>query len=153
MNRLQLVQRVRTLTRDFSNSIFRESDIIDFINEGIERFKQVIVELESMPTLLTNNNIPILIPKQYRHLLAVYSASRCFSQDERHYQATTLMNEFETKLEEMRIKIDGGELEITDENGDVVLGNSGSNDTDYVDTTAYYGKRYSNVDYGVEGVE
>ena len=35
MNRLQIIQRVRAITRDFTNSIFREQDIIDFINEEL----------------------------------------------------------------------------------------------------------------------
>lgn len=136
MNRLQITQRVRALTRDFTNSIFRENDIIDFINEGINRFKQVIPELKNLETLHANTAEPTLIPIQYRHLLALYSASRCFGQDERHYQATTLMNEFEIKLEELNTKIQGGDIVIVDADGNVVTSDI---NVDYVDLKPYWG--------------
>ena len=88
MNRADLVKRVRIITRDLTESIFRENDIVDFINEGIERFAQVIPEMESIKTLSTATSNVTLIPRAYQHLLDVYDASRCFAQDERHYQAT-----------------------------------------------------------------
>ena len=150
MNRLQIVQRVRALTRDFSNSIFRENDIVDFINEGINRFKQIVPELDGLEELYTNTHIPSLIPPQYRHLLAVYSASRCFSQDERHYQATTLMNEFEVKLDELKNKIENGEVQIVDDEGNTVTGDV---PVDYVNMGPYWGVGTSkDIDLGVDGV-
>lgn len=150
MNRLQLEQRVRTLTRDLTNSIFRQSDILDFINEGLDRVRQVIPEMSGLEYLMTNTAIPTLIPVQYRVLLALYATSRCFAQDERHYQATTYMNEFENKLDEFKTAIENGDIIIKDADGNVV---TRDNNIDYVDTTVYYGKHYKDIDYGVEGVE
>lgn len=138
MRRLEIIQRVRALTRDFSNSIFREQDIIDFINEGINRFKQVIPELNGLERLLAQQQEPTLIPDQYHHLLAVYSASRCFGQDERHYQATTLMNEFEAKLDELKQAIGNGDIQIIDpDTGESIVT---ENENDYVDLTPYWGR-------------
>lgn len=79
-----------------------------------------------------------MIPEQYQHLLAVYAAARCFSQDERHYQATTLMNEFEIKLEEMKSLIESGQIVIKDP----VTGEAITDEyvMDYVDLKPYWGK-------------
>lgn len=120
MNRLELILRTRSLVRDISNSFFRESDVIDYLNEGIERIGQVIPELREMPLLL-NREAPVTrLPRQYHHLLALYSASRLCTHDERHYQAGTFMNEFETKLSVLAQDVMNGEIEIKDENGNLV---------------------------------
>lgn len=139
MKRLELIRRVRSLTRDFSNSIFREQDIIDFLNEGIDRFKQLIPELRGINKLLANQQEVNLIPEEYQHLLAVYATSRCFNQDERHYQATTYMNEFEIKLDELKESIMNGDITITDENGNSLEVGKGS--VDYVNLESYWGIR------------
>lgn len=136
MNLIQLIQRVRQHTRDLSNSIFRERDIIDFINESIERFQQYIPELKDMVSLEEHSDVPILLPKQYHSLLSVYATSRCFGQDERHYQATTFMNEFETKLVELGVSIDAGDVVILDEDGNRVTREE-NYDTEYV-TNKYF---------------
>lgn len=151
MNRLDLSKRVRSLTRDFSNAIFREQDIIDYINEGIDRIKQVIVEFEKMPYLLDNADIPTMLPGRYHHLLSLYSASRCFGQDERHYQASNFMNEFETKMDELRIGIEEGKIKIIDPDTNEVI--EATYEPDYV-TNNYYRthQRGFDVDKGVEGV-
>jgi hypothetical protein len=150
MKRVEIILRVRGYTRDFSNSIFRETDIVDYINEAISRFKQVIPQLKNMVKLENSEQTPILLPEEYHHLLAIYAASRCFAQDERHYQATTLMNEYEVKLEELKGRIESGEVKIVDStNAPVTV----DNDVDYVDTTVYFGKYNNDVDLGVEGVE
>lgn len=137
MNRTQIVQKVRALTRDFSNSIFREQDIIDFINEGIDRCKQIIPELRTMKHLLTSQQEVKLLPPQYHHLLAVYSTSRCFGQDERHYQASTHMNEFEVKMDELKTAIANGEIIILDDSGNAIEVDV---DIDYVDLKPYWGR-------------
>lgn len=151
MNRNDLVARVRSLTRDLSNSIFRQQDIEAYINEGIDRFRQYITELTGMGYLNNPSDEPQLLPEQYHHLLAVYSTSRCFSQDENYYQATTFMNEFETKLDELRTRIEGGEIVIRNPDGSIV---DRDNRVDYVEDT-YFSKRYRkrDLDEGVEGVE
>lgn len=137
MNRLDLIQRVRAVTRDLSNSIFREQDIVAFINEGIDRFKQYIPQLSKMSYLVENGTVPDYLPAQYHHLLAIYCSSRCFSQDERHYQSTTMMNEFETKLEELKAAIDGGYVIIIDpETGESV---EEDGYVEYVNLEPYWG--------------
>lgn len=124
MNRDKLVARVRSLTRDLTRSIFREEDIVDFINEGIDRVMQIMPEFVDMAYLDTPESEPQYLPKAYHSLIAVFATSRCFAQDERNYQATTYMNEFETKMEELRIKVDEGEVKITSPDGDTVdMGN------------------------------
>ena len=138
MNRLYLIARVRSLTRDFSNSIFREADIVSFLNEGVERFKQAIPQFRNEVTLENNNSEPLLIPSYYHHILSVYASSRCFSQDERHYQSTTLMNEFETKIDELNQKIQNGEIVIIDPETGNEIGVS-DNNIDYVDLKSYWG--------------
>lgn len=150
MNRLSMIQRVRNLTRDLSNSIFRESDIVDYLNEAIERIGQVIVELQGMNALQGNDDEPILLPKHYHQLIPLYSASRCFSQDERHYQATNFMNEFESKLEELRNQMESGVIVLTDSSGNPIVSSSSE---DYV-TDNYFNNRNNavDVDNGVEGV-
>ena len=55
MNRIELVNKVRVDARDFSNSIFREQDIILYINEAIDRVKQVIKECKPMVHLISPN--------------------------------------------------------------------------------------------------
>lgn len=152
MNRLELISRVRANTRDFSNSIFREQDIIDYINEGINRIKQIVPELSGMVLLTTNTQSPIMLPDMYHHLLSVYASARCYAQDERHYQATTLMNEFEVKLDEMHQRVESGQIKIIDPvtNAPVVT----ENDVDYVDMKPYWNdSNHIDLDDGVEGVE
>lgn len=123
MNRLELMQRTRSLVRDISNSFFREDDIINYLNEGIERVGQRISELKDMPLLLNRLDEVQLLPRQWHHLLAVYCASRLCTHDERHYQAGTFMNEFETKLDELSGLVNSGEVEIVDADGNLVDAN------------------------------
>lgn len=150
MNRLQLIQRVRANTRDFQNATFREQDIIDYINEGIDRFMEVIPELSGLTYLLSNTQIPSLIPSPYHYLLATFSTSRCFFQDDRNYQASTLMNEFEVKLEELKNRVEAGEITII--NPETGLAVTTDNPIDYVDLSAYFDDYDDDVDLGVEGV-
>jgi hypothetical protein len=120
MKRLDMILRVRSLTRDLSNSIFREEDILMYMDEAIDRFKQVLPELEGMDYLVNRDDEPILLPLKYHSLIPLYSASRCFGQDERHYQATSFMNEFEQKLDEFRMKVEAGEELIKDSSGNTI---------------------------------
>lgn len=91
-----------------------------------------------MKHLLTPTSEPSMLPEQYQHLLAVYAAARCFSQDERHYQATTLMNEFEVKLEEMRSLVESGQIVIVDPTTGEAIEDEYA--VDYVDLRPYWGK-------------
>ena len=63
----KLIKRVRSYTRDFTGSIFRNADVIDYINEGIDRCKSVPA-LRKMTQLVGGNQYPILLPQQY-HLV------------------------------------------------------------------------------------
>jgi hypothetical protein len=117
MNRSQLVNRVRSLTRDFSGTTFRTEDVQDFLNEGIDRLMQLSPIFESMQYLEGDTDIPTYLPKQYHSLLSIFASARLFAQDERAYQATTLMNEFELKLEELRSRMTEGTIKIFDPQG------------------------------------
>ena len=150
MNRIDIGLRVRSITRDFSNSIFREQDVIDYINEGIERIQHLVPELEGMSVLGSGAQEVELLPKPYHHLLALYSASRCFAQDERHHQATNLMNEFETKMQELNVGIQMGRIVILDANG---LPIKKVYEEDYVVDNYYNVSAVTDLDDGVEGVE
>lgn len=121
MNLRELKDRIKSLTRDFDGVIFRDADLNMYINESIGRFQQVIPELKGMRKMRAAEEVPILLPEPYHHLIAIYGASRCFYQDERHYQASNLMNEFEEKLSEMKYMIESGDLDIIDEEGNVVV--------------------------------
>ena len=120
MNRTDLSLRVRSLTRDLTNGFFREVDIVNYLNEGVDRIGQRIPQLSGMSYLTEPLQEVDLLPRQWQHLLAVYCSARLCTQDERHYQAGVFMNEFETKLDELINKIDGGEIIITDAEGNVV---------------------------------
>jgi hypothetical protein len=148
MNRKNLIDRVRSLTRDFSGSIFRNVDVTDYINESIDRFRQRVPELQSMTDLTSDDMSPTLLPTQYHSMIALYSASKCFFQDERHYQAGTLMNEFETKLEELISDIAEGKVVIKDSNGAIVIT---TYESDYV-RDVYFNTGSSDSDDGVDGV-
>jgi hypothetical protein len=116
MTLAQLINRVRSITRDFNGSIFREQDIIDFINEGIDRIKSIPQFVPMSYPIQKTDNITYL-PNQYHSLLSVYACSRCFFQDGQSYNAGTTMNEFESKLDELNGKIASGEVIIKDEKG------------------------------------
>ena len=139
MNFLDLQLRVRALTRDLSSAIFRKVDVTTFINESIDRIQMVLDVFDGMEYLVDDTDVPKLLPKKYHHLLAVYCASRLFHQDEQHYQAGTLMNEFEQKLDDLRTKIENGEVKIIDPETGLPIPLSEA-DTDYV-TNVYFDYR------------
>lgn len=120
MNLLDLKLRVYSYARDFTSSTFRDGDVVNYINEGIDRMRQVIPQLREMKHLKKIEDELILLPEPYHHLLSVYSAARCFEQDERHFQAGNLMNEFETKMFGLKVDIDAGDIDIIDPDGNVV---------------------------------
>lgn len=143
MNRTQLTARSQVIMRDFGGSTFRTEDIQSFLNEAIERVQQVIPELENMSLLENATDVPTYLPSKWHHLLSIYAAARCQFLDERHYQATQLMNEFEFKLEELLGKIQNGEQVITDPDGNTV---TNDNPVDFVETISYWGRN----DYNFE---
>lgn len=148
-----LIRRVRANTRDFTNSIFREEDIINYINEGIERIS-TIPELQGMVSLNNVSDAPNLLPNRYHHLLSTYATARCFEQDERHYESSRRMNEFEVKMGELREAIDSGDVIVT--TVDPITGEEyeveNNTEHEYV-VNVYYGRRDIDIDDGVDGVE
>lgn len=114
-----LVTRVRSYTRDTTGTLFELSDIKNFINEGIDKLRQ-IKSLETMATLTNDEQSVDLLPPQYHYCLAVYSASRCFSQDEQHYLAQTFAEEFNGLYDLIELGIKEGTIVIADDGGNPI---------------------------------
>ena len=114
-----LINRVNSYA-GASASLFTDSDKQDFINEAIDRTRK-ISELRNMVHLTLSNQEPMLLPKQYHHLLSVYAVSRCYTQDEQSSLAQMFMNEFEVKLDELENGIKNGSIIIYDENNFIVV--------------------------------
>lgn len=106
-----LIDRVRQYTRDTTGSLFTQDDIVSFINEGVDRTKRYVY-FKNMYYLTSLTDEPNLLPEQYHHLLAIYAASRCFTQDEQHAIAQQFMNEYEFKTQELDLLINDGDLVI-----------------------------------------
>ena len=114
-----LITRVRSYTRDTTGTLFTASDVKDFINEAIDKLRQ-IKELENIKHLSNDSDVIVLLPSQYHYMTAVYGASRCFSQDEQHYQAQTYMDEFMGLFSLVELGIKEGTISIYDENGQII---------------------------------
>ena len=114
-----LITRVRSYTRDTTGTLFTASDVRDFINEAIDKLRQ-IKELENIKHLSNDSDVIVLLPSQYHYMTAVYGASRCFSQDEQHYQAQTYMDEFMGLFSLVELGIKEGTIFIYDENGQII---------------------------------
>lgn len=115
----ELVSRVRSYTRDTTGTLFTLSDVKNFINEGIDKLRQIKV-LEGMEYLQSDADTPGLLPSQYHYSLAVYSASRCFSQDEQHYLAQTFMEEFLGLYSLIELGIKEGTIVIIGSDGEQI---------------------------------
>lgn len=118
MKQIDLIIRARSYVRDFNGNIFREDDMRNYLNEAIDRIRS-IKELNDIKYLTFPDDVPLFIPEQYHYMIAIYMASRCFFQDEQSYQASTLMNEFETKLDELKSGIENGDIKIYNQDGSV----------------------------------
>lgn len=139
MDRKSLVERTKSHLRDFGLTAFREVDVIRYINEGIERVVQIIPQFEGMVPLEYDTQEPIILPKAYHHLLAVYAAARLFAQDDRFHQSATLMNEFEIKLAGLYEDLISGDVIAYDIDGNEI---DFSSKSDYV-KNEYYLSRYN----------
>lgn len=148
MKRSEIFTRIRSYTRDLSGSIFRNIDLTNYTNEAIDRLRSRVPELSEMVYLESDDSIPTYLPVPFHFMIAIYASARCFAQDERHYQASTLMNEFEVKLEEMIGLIQDGMIAIKDPNGDTV---DPEYATDFV-KKVYFDQESSDTDSGVEGL-
>lgn len=114
MNIVSLRERSRSLVRDLAGAYFAEGDLRNYVNEAIDRMKQVIPELRGMKHLFGADDVITHIGEEWHHLLAVYCASRLCTQDERFFQAGNFMNEFELKLQDLKNSYDAGETEFID---------------------------------------
>lgn len=123
MNLIDLISKVRRYTRDLTGSLFLVEDIQDFLNEGIDRIR-AIPELRNMVHLETNTDEVIFLPDEYQYFIALYGASRCFTQDEQHYQAEQFMSEFEAKLMQLERDIGSGKVVIKDKDGNAIVDTS-----------------------------
>lgn len=116
MNLSDLTNRVRSYTRDTTGTLFAQEDVRAFINEGIDRLRQ-IKSLETMKDLTQDTDVPNLLPPQYHYCLAVYGAYRCFSQDEQHYLSQTFGDEFNGLYALLELGIKEGTIVIVGEDG------------------------------------
>lgn len=117
----EINNRTRQHLRDTNKTIFEELNVINGINEGIDRVRS-IKALSNMSHLLSPDQEVDYLPDEYHYLLAIFSASRCFFQDEQMQQAVSLMNEFETKLFELKTGVENGEIEVKDPDGNTIDG-------------------------------
>lgn len=130
-------------TRDNNGYVFPTDYVDMFINQGIDRLRQYPV-FRGMTYLEQGTDEPILLPPQYHYMLALFSASRLFDEDERFYEGTEKRNEFESLLEELIADIQAGNIEITDQEGNVV--DDTTNYTEYV-TDVYFNTPMGDEDY------
>lgn len=136
MNLSEIITLVRSHTRDFNETIFRREDIVRFSNQALDRFIEVIPKFDNIPYLVNNEDEVAIIPRQYQYLIAIFATARLFAQDERHYEAATFMNEFESKLAEFQTKLEAGEIKIIDPTtGEEIDTNL---DVDFVKNDYYY---------------
>ena len=115
----ELIDRVHNYTNDTTGTLFPSSIVKGFVNEAIDKLKQ-IKELEGMSYLASDSDVPKLIPSYYHYILSVYGASRCFSQDEQHYQAQTYMDEFSNLKTVLELGIKDGSIVITNNLGEAI---------------------------------
>ena len=120
----------------YSGDIFTQENIVDYINEGIDRFRH-IPQLEKMVALKNGEDVPILLPEQYHFLLAIYSCAMCFLQDENEYGYTQHMANFSAQYEELKQGIASGAIIIKDSSGNQIID---ENATEYVNNI--YHARY-----------
>ena len=132
MKLVNLVARVRSYTRDTTGTLFTTSDVKDFINEGIDRLRQ-IKQLEGMKHLTNDMDEPNLLPPQYHYMIAIYSAFRCFAQDEQYTPAQSYADEFETLFKIIELGIQDGTIVIIDDDNNEV-----KNDVDFDSVTDVY---------------
>lgn len=119
----ELINLTKVYTRDTDSRIFSDEDIKMFINQGIDRIKQYSI-FETMGYLKLNSDVPELLPSMYHYILALFSASRLFDNDERFYEGAEKRNEFEQTFADMIERIESGELIIKDIEGNIIENNT-----------------------------
>ena len=119
----ELINLTKVYTRDTDSRVFSDEDIKMFINQGIDRVRQYNI-FETMGYLKLNSDVPELLPSMYHYILALFSASRLFDNDERFYEGTDKRNEFEQTFADMIERIEGGELIVKDIEGNIIENNT-----------------------------
>lgn len=112
----EIINRVRSYTRDTTGTLFSRSDIVDFANEGIDRLRQINA-LNDMSYLVNDTDVPAFLPSNYHYAIAIYSASRCYIQDEQTSFAQSFSSEFEGLYTLIELGIKEGTIKIIDEDG------------------------------------
>lgn len=91
--------------KDTTENVWTDDDITYFINEAINIIRKVAVPYFDDLVEVVNTSDTILIDNEFKFLIPIFASARCFEQDEQNYRATKQMNEFESRREEMEIKI------------------------------------------------
>lgn len=112
------------------------------INEAIDRVT-IIPQFADMIYLNADADIPIRLPSNFHYLLAIYACARAFDMDERFYEGTQKMNEFETKLDELQRLIEEGKVVIKDGDGEAITDTSA---IDYIKDVYFYDSQDIDVD-------
>ena len=86
-----------------------------------------------MKNLTNDLDEPNLLPPQYHYMIAIYSAFRCFAQDEQYTPAQSYADEFETLFRTVELGIQDGRIVIVDEDNNEV-----KNDVDFDSVTDVY---------------
>jgi len=125
----EMVIETRRHLKDYTETVWTDVDIKDFINRGILMIKKQVPEYFTDLLPVYNDSYSIVIDMEYEGLPAIFAASRCFEQDEQHYRATSKRNEFESALLDMET-----ELKNSQKYMDKV---SGTYESDYVRDVYY----------------
>jgi hypothetical protein len=115
----ELRELTRLYTRDTNSYMFTVTAIDTFLNQAIDRLRQIPI-LSGMSKLKYQDDEVTVLPEQYHYLLALFAASRLFDFDERFYEGVEKRNEFEQLLSDLVSEIESGNLTIYDEDGNEV---------------------------------
>lgn len=113
MNLTELRTRTRRYVRDIAAKRFTNTEIDEYINEGVDRIRSYST-FKDMPYINAVDAISH-IPTEYHYMLALFAAQRCFSADNDFYQEQSKRNEFENMFADLITRIEIGEITILDE--------------------------------------
>ena len=86
-----------------------------------------------MKNLANDLDEPNSLHPQYHYMIAIYSAFRCFAQDEQYTPAQSYADEFETLFKIIELGIQDGTIVIIDDDNNEV-----KNDVDFDSVTDVY---------------
>lgn len=116
----ELIARVRYYTNDETASLFLRENVVEYINEGIDKFRS-IPELSTMIHLVEPEDVPILLPDQYHFLIAIYACAMCFLQDENEYGYTQHFMNFTNQFNDVEQGIASGKIVILNSLGEQII--------------------------------